>query len=478
MEKRENILIVDDDKILGEHLRAGLCDEEFGVVAVSRASDAIDAVKKTRFNLVLMDLVMPDITGSALMRTLSNYSPETCFVVFTGFATVSSAIEALKIGAYDYVLKPFDIDHLKLVIRRGLEKQRLLVKNTELIDRLEKEKVKLEIIMDAYNKISSIFRLEELADFVTSKALQIAEAEKSSLLVLDEKTHELVLKSAQGADKEKMQSLRVKLGEMVSGWVAQEGQALVVSDIDSDSRLQLVNHRGKYKTKSFISLPLKTDHHVVGVMNVTDKFARSSVFTGEDLKYLQLLAHQTVIQIENIRLCEKLASMAVTDSLTGVSNHRFFQEQLANEIMRSRRYGTSLSLLIFDIDSFKNYNDRYGHLEGDRVLKLVSDVTRRSIRKVDMLCRYGGDEFVVILPSTKVQGAAAVAEKIREWVQKLDITTREKNKMIRVTISGGVAGYVEGMTREEFLGAADKLLYKAKTEGGNMICYPGLEKGK
>jgi diguanylate cyclase (GGDEF)-like protein len=470
MEKIENILIVDDDKILCEHLKSGLSDVEYEVTAVCAAGDAIDAVKKKKFNLVLMDLVLPDIQGSALMRTLSNYSPDTNFIVFTGFATVSSAIEALKIGAYDYILKPFDIDHLKLVIKRGLEKQRLTVKNTELIERLEKEKVKLEIVMDAYNKISSIFRLEELADFVTGKALQIAEAEKSSLMVMDEETDELVFRGGHGIDREKLHALRVKLGDMVSGWVAQEGRALLVKDIDSDPRLQMPRKHGSYRTKSFISLPLKTDHHVVGVMNVTDKLASARIFTDDDLKYLQLLAHQTVIQIENIRLCEKLASMAVTDALTGVFNHRYFQEQLAHEMMRARRYGGGLSLIIFDIDSFKIYNDYFGHVEGDRVLKEVADVARRSTRKVDMVCRYGGDEFVIILPSTGLQGAQAVAEKIRAWVEKLDIALKENDRNLKVTISGGVAVFTGEKEREELITAADKMLYKAKNGGGNKIC--------
>ncbi|MGE5307503.1 MAG: diguanylate cyclase [Deltaproteobacteria bacterium] len=474
MDNKERILIVDDDKIICEHLRSGLSDESYSLVAVNRAMDAIEAVKKDRFNLVLMDLVLPDIQGSALMKTLSNYCPETCFIVFTGFATVSSAIEALKIGAYDYIIKPFDIDHLKLVIRRGLEKQRLMSRNQELIERLEKEKVKLEIIMDAYNRIGSIFSLDELADFVTAKALQIAEAEKSSLMVMDEKANELALVAAQGMD-DKLKSLRVKVGDMVSGWVAKEGQVLLVKDIDSDPRLQVFGHKGSYKTKSFISLPLKTDFQVVGVMNVTDKLASTRVFTEEDLKYLQLLAHQTVIQIENIRLCEKLSSMAITDALTGLYNHRFFHEQLSNEIQRARRYASHLSLLMFDIDSFKSYNDRYGHLEGDRVLKQIADVTRRCTRKVDMVCRYGGDEFAVILPSTTLKGAKFVAEKIREWVDKLDVVIKDKNKVIRVSISGGVAGYSEGMSKEELISAADKLLYMAKTDGGDKICYPASD---
>jgi len=469
--EKERILIVDDDKILCEHLKSGLAGEGYEVCTVNRAQDAIESVKKQAFNLVLMDLILPDIQGGALMRTLSNYTPETSFIVSTGFATISSAIEALKIGAYDYITKPFDIDHLKLVIKRGLEKQQLTVSNRSLIERLEKEKVKLEIIMDAYNRIGGIYDLDELADFVTSRALQIAEAERSSLMVIDEKTQELVLKGSKGMEKDKLTTLRVRIGEFIAGWVAKQGEALLVRDIDDDPRFKLAS-KNKYKTKSFISLPLKTDNHVVGVMNVTDKFATMKVFTEEDLKYLQLLAHQTVIQIENIRLCEKLASLAVTDALTGVFNHRYFQEQLSREIQRATRYNHDLSLLIFDIDNFKSYNDHYGHLEGDRVLKQVSAAAKKCVRTVDMVCRYGGDEFVVILPATNITGALFVAEKIRESVEMMDFVVKEKNSVIRVTVSGGVAAYAEGMQKEELVAGADRQLYHAKTDGGNRMASP------
>ncbi len=474
MEKSENILIIDDDKILCEHLKSGLTGGEYGVVAVSRAQDAIEAVKKTKFNLVLMDLVLPDIQGSALMRVLSNHSPDTCFIVCTGFATISSAIEALKIGAYDYILKPFDMDHLKLVIRRGLEKQRLLSKNHELIERLEREKRKLEVVMEAYNRIGGIFDLDELADFVTARALDIVEAERSSLLIIEEKTGELVLKGGQGIEKDKLRILRVRLGEMISGWVAMEGQTLLVRDIDTDPRLKLAKPKSNYKTKSFISMPLKNEHHVLGVINVTDKLAASHVFTEEDLRYLQLLAHQTVIQIENIRLCERLSSLAVTDALTNVFNHRYFQEQLTHELLRCRRYGEQLSLMIFDIDGFKNYNDRYGHLEGDQVLKQVAEVAKRCTRSVDMVCRYGGDEFVVLLPSTGLKGARAVADKIRASVEKLEIMLKNAKRFIKVTISGGLATYAEGMDRDTLLNTADRMMYKSKSAGGNKVCYPEM----
>ena len=472
MEKKERVLIVDDDKILSEHLKAGLAGEDYQIVTVNKGASAIELARQEEFNLVLLDLVLPDIQGIDLMRSLNKISPHANFIILTGYATISSAIEALKVGAYDYLIKPFDIDHLKLVIRRSLEKQGLTLKNIELLERVEKEKIKLEIIMDAYNRISGIPRLDDLADFVADKAVQIAEAERASIMMVDESTEELVVTGFKGRGKEK-KGLRMKIGQLVAGWVAQQGEAMLVKDIDTDPRFKLQLRNPQYKTRSFISLPLKADGHVLGVINVTDKLAGIEVFTEEDLRYLTLLAHQTVNQIENVQLCDKLASLAITDALTNVFNHRYFQEELSVEILRASRYKHNLSLIIFDIDGFKSYNDLYGHLEGDRVLKHVAAEIRKNVRQVDIICRYGGDEFVVILPFTNVKGAKFVAEKVRSSVATMDLLNVDNRKVIRATISGGVADFKEGMTKESLVGSADRALYKAKAEGKNKICIAG-----
>lgn len=462
----EHILVVDDDQILAEYLKAGLSEDGYHAVSATSGAQAVDESKRDFFNVVIVDLQLPDIQGIDLMRSLASRYPEICFIISTGNATVSSAVEALKLGAYDYIIKPFDPEHLKLVIKRGLEKQRLVLHNRELVARLAKEKTKLEIIMDTYTKMSGIYRLEDLADFVTDKAIQIVEAEKASFFLLDEETNELVLKGARGIERDKV-SWRVKVGELVSGWVAQSGETLLVRNIDEDMRFK--RHDRSYRTKSFVSVPLKIDTHVIGVMNVTDKLAGIEVFTEEDLKYLLLLTHQAVAQIENIRLCETLGSLAVTDALTGVFNHRYFQEQLNVEVLRAHRYKHPISLMMFDIDHFKTYNDKYGHLEGDRILREVAGAIRANLRQVDILCRYGGDEFVVILPYTDSGGAQVVAEKIRAMVCKMCYAKGAEAESVPVSVSGGVASYRHGMERDELISSADKALYIAKAAGRNKI---------
>lgn len=468
----ENILVVEDDVVLCEHIRAGLVEEGYNVVAVNKARQAIEESKKQTFSIVLTDLVLPDISGIELMRALLRTNPDIAFILFTGNATISSVIEALKIGAYDYIIKPFDFEHLKLVLRRCIEKQFLLISNKELVNYLLRDKFKFEIILDAYNKMSAIAELKELADFVTRKAVEIAEAEKASIMLVDNKANELVLEGAKGLAEEKT-ARHMKIGELIAGWVAQQGEVLLVKDIDTDPRLQMLTKKPRpgYRTKSFVSLPLKTNSHVIGVMNVTDKLAGTGIFDENDLKYLSLLAYQTVAQIQGIRLLEKLSSLAVTDPLTGLFNHRYFQELVNSEIIRCQRYKHALSLIMFDVDFFKSFNDNYGHLEGDRVLKLVAQILLQNVRKVDIVCRYGGEEFMIILPDTDVKGASFVSEKIRSSAEKIELTNGAGRELKRsITLSGGVAGYKQGWSKDDFIHKVDEALYKAKSGGRNRVC--------
>jgi diguanylate cyclase (GGDEF)-like protein len=167
-------------------------------------------------------------------------------------------------------------------------------------------------------------------------------------------------------------------------------------------------------------------------------------------------------------LCEvkaktaQLEKMAITDSLTGISNRRHLFEVLAVETEKARRYGSSFSLLMFDIDYFKKLNDTYGHQHGDEVLKKVAEVLKSSIRTVDVAGRYGGEEFLVILTESDIDGSIAVAERIRREAAKIDNGP--------VTISGGVTIY-SGETAEDLLKKADMLLYRAKNEGRNRVCH-------
>ncbi len=210
-------------------------------------------------------------------------------------------------------------------------------------------------------------------------------------------------------------------------------------------------------------------NHAIGVLCVMDDHPRS--FSTDDVERLDTLARLTVSQLELRRQTgllssanDKLRQLASCDGLTGLHNHRAFQERLEQEVLYSLRNKTALSLIMLDIDFFKDYNDRYGHPAGDVVLQAVAIMLLECSREYDFVARYGGEEFAIILRGAGSAEAYAVAERLRMHVASGDWPSR------LVTISVGVATFTPQIkTREELIGEADRLLYRAKTEGKNCV---------
>ena len=173
--------------------------------------------------------------------------------------------------------------------------------------------------------------------------------------------------------------------------------------------------------------------------------------------------------LEKIRLFEEIKSLSVCDGLTGLYNHLSIISKLEREVQRSERYGSPLSVIIFDIDNFKEINDTFGHLAGDAVLVEMAQMIRNGVRGIDSVGRYGGEEFLIVLPETDGKAAAVIADRLR---QKVEETLFSHNgKIISVSISGGVASYRDGRDAGRLIGMADENLYKAKSEGKNMVYY-------
>jgi diguanylate cyclase (GGDEF)-like protein len=194
-------------------------------------------------------------------------------------------------------------------------------------------------------------------------------------------------------------------------------------------------------------------------------------FSPDEREVLRYLIGQATVSVENIGLHERLAEQAVTDALTGLSNNRHFREWMDRETARTRRFGGDLSLILLDIDDFKAVNDTYGHLQGDAVLEMIGRVLRRESRGVDEPARYGGEEFVLALPETPKDGAAEVAERVRESIGSTPVSrTDGSGGSLRVTASIGLATMPEdGNQVQELITAADEALYRAKRAGKNRV---------
>ncbi len=196
-----------------------------------------------------------------------------------------------------------------------------------------------------------------------------------------------------------------------------------------------------------------------------------SPFTRDDVARLASLVPQAAVALENVRIREKMHSLAATDGLTGLWNHRKTHELLAREMRRASRYHRALSVLMLDVDGFKTFNDTYGHPQGDQLLRCIASILQANVRSVDHVGRYGGEEFMVILPETYKDNACRLAERIRSAVEEQAFVV-VAGQVIRRTISVGVASYPEdALNPSELVQRADEALYRAKRAGKNCVLW-------
>jgi diguanylate cyclase (GGDEF)-like protein len=314
-EKAPRILVVDDEESLRTLLTEVLSDEGYHIDTAASGEEALSLFNNDPYPLVITDIRMGGMDGIELLQKLKARYEDTQVIVITSHASLETAVRALRSGAYDYLIKPFeDLDLITMLVNRALDKVRLIVENSVLIEKLKINNEELE-------KVNNFFR-----------------------------------------------------------------------------------------------------------------------------------------------------ELAIRDGLTGLYNHRYFQENLSVEIARSKRHEHTFSLVFIDVDHFKVYNDTYGHVDGDQVLKTIGSILGEMVRNSDHAYRYGGEEFVLLLPETPKEGAAIVAEKVCQEVENYPFHGRETQPLGKLTISAGVATFpLDGETKREIIQSADAALYVAKANGRNMV---------
>jgi len=224
------------------------------------------------------------------------------------------------------------------------------------------------------------------------------------------------------------------------------------------------------KTDELVMVPLKAKDKVNGII-LGDNFVTKKPITKDDIRMLIMLANQAGLAIENSQLFEKTVLRAHSDSLTNLWNHGYFQYLLRSELEKAQATKAPLSLIIMDIDNFKIYNDTLGHQAGDEILKTLALLLKNQSRKMDYVCRYGGEEFSIILPQTEKQEALLIAERLRLDIEKQVFINNETLSDKKTTVSIGLGSFPEdGSSPSELILFADKTLYQAKQKGKNNTC--------
>ncbi len=326
---------------------------------------------------------------------------------------------------------------------------------------------------DLSRSIAPLLNSGQLLQTIVAKSTQFLKAEQGSLMLLNNETSELIVEAKKGLEGIEKADMRSSREEGIAWKVLESGKPLLVTDVEKDPRINQKN-KPRYKTKSFLSIPIKIEDRVAGVLNMVDKIT-GDIFNENDLKLLQSFIPNAAIAIERSFLykkSEELKKQSLTDPLTGTLNRRYLNNRLAEEISRFRRYKHSFSLLMLDIDGFKNYNDTFGHITGDKLLKSLAASIISSLRNIDVVARFGGDEFVIILPQTPKADAITIANRVKENIEKSNITGQHGLPPDNLTVSMGLSSYPDDASSpSELFEKTDQALFLAKKGGRNKLVY-------
>lgn len=439
----DQILLLDDDPSILEVMRSHLARLGYSCAVETSPLRAVELLRRRTFGLLISDLRMPELDGMEVVRRAKDVDPDLAIVVVTAMLDLSTAIDAIHGGADDYIVKPFRLEELARATERALEKRSITIQNRQYQERLEAR------VREATEDLARVNT--ELRD-TRQYLVNLLDSTVDAILTTDSANRiEYVNDGAQ-------RMLGYAEGELMGMEVQQlyAGGANEVAHIRRKLREELTirDHETEFVRQDGTKIPV----------NVS-----LSCLVGPEGHLTSILAICKDITRQK-QLERELKELSSRDSLTGLYNQRSFYDRLAEEINRDTRQKRSLSLLLFDIDRFKTYNDSRGHLAGDRALQAAAHAIHESTRQhVDLGFRYGGDEFTVILPEAAGPQAEQIAQRI--------LRSFEEQRLDQLTLSIGLCTFQPEFDLKSFIHLADAMMYEAKRAGGNRVCayQPGMK---
>lgn len=378
--------------------------------------------------------------------------------------------------AYYLLHKYFKRKHyLQIKVQDFREKINIL--NTENAKE-SKNKVALEEKIRRYNKLKEIIEeigqgldLESIGDSLTAIAFSLIAGDKGTciLYLLDNQTQKLNLFKTKKEDRGS--TIKAKEGDIFDFWVLRQASPLLIEDTRKDFRFDLETIEAQEYARpisSLISAPLVSEHKFLGLLRLDNSLP--GFYSQDDLRFLVTICDLGGVALENGELFQRTKDLAIHDELTSLYTKGYFLERLREECNRGLRQDITFSVLMLDIDYFKNYNDKFGHTSGDIVLKNLSRNTADFFKEADaVISRFGGEEFCIILPSLNKNKAGKIADELRKEIEKTKIILRKQET--NITVSIGVASFpADTNDADELILKVDKAMYQAKQKGRNRVC--------
>lgn len=439
---QSNILVVDDELFFRKLYSDLLTDEGYRVKVCENGEDAIFLLQNEPVDLVLTDMVMPGKCGLEVLRAARALPDPPEVILATGHASLESAIHALKNGARDYLVKPFNPDELKHLVRTCLDQRRLLAENDLLREQIQ--------LFQTGQSLSSLIDLERLVPRALDALLREMGATSGC---------GFILKGGSDLNLSALRNLRDDVAEPMI--------RALLPILGLEKGLHLLPLIGRDKLADLPQdldrlwlLPLSDSQGLKGGVLICD--APEDFATTGSMQNLRYLSDQVALGFENACRYQNAQELMYTDDLTGIYNHRYMQVAMSQEIRRSQRYGLQFSLVFLDLDRFKEINDQHGHLAGSAALQEVSALLRLCVRDVDTLFRFGGDEFAAMLVETDARTAKIVAERIRKTIAE-HVFLQEQGLPSRLTATAGLATFpTDAVEKDKLIDLADRAMYSGK----------------
>ncbi len=542
-ENIKTVLYIEDDPearfLMAEIIRY----KGYSYHSASTGLEGISLAKKHKPDIILIDLILPDMQGNEV-TTLLKSLPElknTPIIAITADTRKDVKEMVLTAGCDGYIAKPINVSEFIYKIEEFLagkkekvkpesEKEYLQRYNVQLVSRLKKKISELEELNQNLQKLNEelfssreelaryndhLFYLNTLANYLRTlhnpetlinllpaKIVEAFQINRCVIFEIDRQNEMFVPLSVHGMPRSSLEQLKIKYTTSIGETLRQEDGILWIKDLTEIVDPEFLKFAKKMNARNFILAHLSylgiqqdatsvlsnlsKDEDLKAELSSSkrllvflDKGSEGPVFATYEVRILKSFLQSVAVIYENMILYARLIDLykiksqeAIRDGMTKVYNYRYFIQELQREANRTIRFHTPFSLLMIDLDNFKEFNDRYGHPEGDKVLRKISRLLDKHTRNTDTVARYGGEEFSIILPGLQKKEAKLIAEKLRKLVQEHGkVKTKSRGKYEPVTISIGVASCPEDSVQPQILiELADQALYRAKRSGRNQVC--------